>query len=54
MSNRKKGEELFENYLSVNPEWRCRWIGWSDQYWLCKGERSDYKRGERLVFRLGQ
>ena len=51
MGNIKIGEKLFENYLSANPEWGWGWIGWSDQYWLCKGECADYKRGEEILLK---
>ena len=51
MGNIKIGEKLFENYLSANPEWGWGWIGWSDQYWLCKGERANYERGEEILLK---
>lgn len=51
MGNSKKGEEIFENYLRLNVEWGWGWIGWSDQYWLCKGERADYKRAEEILLK---
>ena len=49
MGNKKKGEDLFESYLKDNTEWGWGWIGWSDQYWLCKRENSDYIQGEKLL-----
>lgn len=51
MGNINKGEELFENYMIANPQWGWGWIGWSDQYWLCKGESADYKRGEEILLK---
>lgn len=51
IGNINKGEELFENYLDEVPEWGWGWIGWSDQYWLCKGLEADFDRGEELLLR---
>lgn len=49
IGNIHKGEELFENYLNENPEWGWGWIGWSDQYWLCKKDDADFKKGEDIL-----
>lgn len=47
----KKGEELFEKYLSENPRWGWGWIGWSDQYWLYKREKVNFIKGEELLLK---
>lgn len=51
MGDIKKGEELFEAYLSEDPNWGWGWIGWSDQYWICNRENADFKRGEQLLLK---
>lgn len=49
IGNTELGEKLFEQLLNENPRWGWGWIGWSDQYWLCKGEKADFKKGEELL-----
>lgn len=51
MGNIEKGEELFRRYLIENPKWGWGWIGRSDQYWLCKHEKADSKRGEEILLK---
>ncbi|MGD9567060.1 MAG: SEC-C metal-binding domain-containing protein [Sedimentibacter sp.] len=51
IGNIDKGEELFEQYLKEDPQWGWGWIGWSDQYWLFKGELADFKRGEEILLK---
>ncbi len=51
MGNIEKGKELFSRYLNENPKWGWGWIGWSDQYWLCKHEKADFKRGEEILLK---
>ena len=51
LGNVKKGEELFEIYLSENPKWGWGWIGWSDQYWLCESENANYIKGEDILLK---
>lgn len=51
LGNIKKGEELFEKYLSENPSWGWGWIGWSDQYWLRRAIKPDFSKGEELLLK---
>ena len=51
MGNIEKGEGLFETYLNEDPNWGWGWIGWSDQYWLCKRDKPDFKRGEQILLK---
>ncbi|WP_291643920.1 SEC-C metal-binding domain-containing protein [Clostridium sp.] len=51
LGNIKKGEELFEKYLSENPRWGWGWIGWSDQYWLIRTIKPDFCKGEELLLK---
>ena len=51
IGNIKKGEKLFEKYLSENPRWGWGWIGWSDQYWICKREKANFIKGEELLLK---
>lgn len=51
MGDIKKGEGLFEAYLSEDPNWGWGWVGWSDQYWLGTGKRPDFNRGEELLLK---
>lgn len=51
MGNAEKGEALFKSYLEKTPTWGWGWIGWSDQYWMCKGEKPDFVRGEELLLK---
>ncbi|MCA1075871.1 SEC-C domain-containing protein [Clostridium bowmanii] len=51
LGNIKKGEELFEKYLSENPTWGWGWIGLSDQYWLMKAINPDFSKGEEVLLK---
>ncbi len=51
MGDIEKGEGLFETYLNEDPNWGWGWIGWSDQYWLCKREKPDFKRSEQILLK---
>ncbi len=51
IGNIKKGEELFEKYLSENPRWGWGWIGWSDQYWIRRAVKPDFYKGEELLLK---
>ena len=42
---------ILRNFLSANTECGWGWIGWSDQYWLCKSNGADYKRGEEILLK---
>lgn len=44
-----KAEELYKEFLEEDPTWGWGWIGWSDNYWLCKHENADYKKGEEIL-----
>lgn len=50
MGNIKKGDELFEKYLSDDPRWGWGWIGWSDFYWIFYGNKqNDYPKAEAIL-----
>ena len=51
MGDIEKGEALFKSYLEETPEWGWGWIGWSDQYWICKGDEADFVSGEVLLLK---
>lgn len=51
MGDRKKGENLFEESLKINPQWGWGWIGWPDQYWLDHRGKEDYNRAEEILLR---
>ncbi|SPE40347.1 hypothetical protein SBA3_3720017 [Candidatus Sulfopaludibacter sp. SbA3] len=44
-----KAEKLFGEWLRADPRWGWGWIGWSDGYWLARGEKRDWVRSERLL-----
>jgi len=48
----RKAEELYEEWLKVDPRWGWGWIGWSDCYRFTRAGQSDMSRAEELL-RLG-
>ena len=52
MRKAEKVDSLFENWLTVEPEWGAGWIGWSDLYWLWNfGVEKDLKKAEKILKR---
>lgn len=46
----EKTDDLFREWLSVDPDWGFGWIGWSDLYWLWNFDiEKDFKKAENIL-----
>ncbi len=46
----EKTDDLFREWLGIEPDWGFGWIGWSDLYWLWNfGIAKDFKKAEKIL-----
>jgi tetratricopeptide (TPR) repeat protein len=46
-----ESDQLYAELIARLPDQGWGYIGWSDQYWIMKGERKDYARAEEILRR---
>jgi tetratricopeptide (TPR) repeat protein len=50
LGRQNESDALFESYLKEDPKWGWGWIGWSDCYWILRGEEhNDYEKAETIL-----